>query len=231
MNRLYLLVPPLLLLPALLLLEGCGTVSRQAQGWNTQLGEVSDAPISTNALIAEVKVRRDFIPAGRYGRRYRRAMRPKYITIHSTQNYSGDAYDHAKALKRGKLRGGVSGYLFWHYTVQDNVAIQHLPTNERGEHADFDGPGNRHSIAIEMCEHRGNNMALTVDRTAKLTAWLMKTHGIPLSNVVPHYHWPREGYNPAKKNCPHFLLDNGKPGATWRWFLSRVKGHYERIQT
>ena len=34
-----------------------------------------------------------------------------------------------------------------------------MPTNEQGEHADFDGPGNRYSIGIEMCENRGNNRA------------------------------------------------------------------------
>jgi len=31
------------------------------------------------------------------------------------------------------------------------------------------------------------------------------------------------------KDCPHFLLNNGKPGATWRWFQSRVQAHYSRI--
>ena len=82
-----------------------------------------------------------------------------------------DAYAHAKALKRGALRGGVCGYLCWHFTVQDDVVIQHIPTNERGEHADFDGPGNRYSIGIEMCEHKGNDLAKTIDRTAELAAW------------------------------------------------------------
>ena len=176
-----------------------------------------------------MNLRKDYIAKGRYGRRSRKKINPQYITIHSTQNYSGDAYAHAKALKRGALRGGTYGYLCWHFTVQDNVAIQHMPTNERGEHADFDGPGNNRSIGIEMCEHRGNNRAQTIDRTAKLTASLMHYHNIPLSRVVPHYHWPRRGKNPPNKNCPHFLLDGGRPGPTWRWFLSRVDRHYKRV--
>lgn len=174
-------------------------------------------------------MRRSYIPRGRYGRRQYRPMTPSYITIHSTQNYSGDAWAHAKALNRGALRGGTIGYLCWHFTVQDDVVVQHIPTSERGEHADFDGPGNRTSIAIEMCEHRGNNQAQTIDRTAQLTASLMYYHKIPLSHVVPHYHWPREGYSPAHKDCPHFLLENGRPGATWEWFLNRVNQHYKRI--
>ena len=109
------------------------------------------------------------------------------------------------------------------------MAIQHMPTNEQGEHADFHGAGNRLSIGIEMCEERGSNRSITIERTAKLTAVLMKTKGIPLKNVVPHYHWPRRGKSPEHKNCPHFLLDNGRPGKKWQWFLGRVNYHYKRL--
>jgi N-acetylmuramoyl-L-alanine amidase len=171
------------------------------------------------------------IPRGKYGRRLPVALAPRFITIHSTENPTGNAYDHAAALLRGALRGGRrTGYLFWHFTVQDNLVIQHLPTDEAGEHADMDGPGNRTSIGIEMAENRGNDLARTIDRTARLTAVLMRQYKIPLSNVVPHYHWPREGYDPAHKNCPHFLLDGGKPRHTWQWFKSRVQKYYARIE-
>ena len=213
-----------------LLLTSCATKSPQALTWEAQLGPVPTTPITLPQLHQMVRVKSDPIRKGSYGRRLDRPMVPKYITIHSTQNYTGDAYAHAKALKNGALRGGVCGYLCWHFTVQDDAVVQHIPTNERGEHADFDGPGNRYSIGIEMCEHKGNNQAKTIDRTAQLAASLMYYHKIPLSNVVPHYHWPREGYNPAHKDCPHFLLENGQPGATWKWFLSRVERHYRRIQ-
>jgi N-acetylmuramoyl-L-alanine amidase len=164
-------------------------------------------------------------------------MNPRYITIHSTQNFSANASKHALALKRGALRapkrpgGNRIGYLIWHFTVDDRQAIQHMPVSEQGEHADFDGPGNRLSIGIEMCEHRGSNIAQTVDRTARLTAILMKRQGIPLRNVVPHYHWPRRGQKPPNKNCPHFLLDNGRPGPKWRAFLARVNYHHQRLGT
>lgn len=175
-------------------------------------------------MLAQVRLVRDFVPKGRHSRRRHRPMRPRYITIHSTQNYSGDAYAHARAMKRGAF--SVS----WHYTVQDNVAIQHLPTSEQGKHADFDGPGNRYSIGIEMCEHRGNNRSRTLDRTAKLTAYLMKRHNIPITNVVPHYHWPRRGKRPPNKNCPHFLMTNGRPGAKWYAFRNQVNRYYRAIR-
>ncbi len=231
MKRLTILFFPLAVLATLALLESCASVSSRALAWEAKLGPVPDTPISPDALYREANVSVDLIPKGAYGRRNPLRLKPRYITIHSTQNYSGDAYAHAKALKRGKLRGGRrSGYLFWHYTVQEDVAIQHLPTNEAGEHADLDGPGNHTSIGIEMAEHRGNDIARTIDRTAKLTAWLAYTNRISVSKVVPHYHWPREGYNPAHKNCPHFLLDRGKPRGTWKWFQNRVRAHHNRIR-
>src|SRR5690606_40232749 len=50
-----------------------------------------------------------------------------------SSDLTGDAFAHAKALKRGALRGGVCGYLCWHFTVQGDTVVQHLPTNERGD--------------------------------------------------------------------------------------------------
>jgi N-acetylmuramoyl-L-alanine amidase len=192
--------------------------------------------VSSSAMLREVNLKTDMVRAGTHGRRVVRPMRPRYITIHSTQNYSADASKHSLALKNGALRsaktryGNRIGYMIWHFTVDDKLAIQHMPTSEQGEHADFRGPGNRLSIGIEMCEHRGSSRSATIERTAKLTAVLMKRHGIPLSQVVPHYHWPRRGKHPPNKNCPHFLLDNGRPGAKWRWFQGRVNSHYRRLE-
>lgn len=219
----------LVLLGSLLLLHSCASTMR-SKNWESALGPVPHSKISPEDLQKKLKITQAFIPSGRYGRISNRPMVPQYITIHSTQNYTGDAFAHAKALRNGALRGGVIGYLCWHFTVQDNAVVQHIPTSERGEHADFNGPGNRYSIGIEMCEHKGNDLARTIDRTAMLAASLMYHHHIPISHVVPHYHWPRKGYNPPNKNCPHFLLEDGKPGRTWAWFLSRVQAHYKRIE-
>ena len=158
------------------------------------------------------------------------------LAISITQNFTAGAERHSLALKRGALRspkrrgGNRIGYLIWHFTVDQGVAIQHMPTSEQGEHADFGGPGNLYSIGIEMCEERGSNVPATIERTAKLTAILMKKHGIPLRNVVPHYNWPRSGKRPPHKNCPHFLLDNGKPGRKWRWFQNKVNFYYQKLE-
>ena len=223
---------------AAIALSSCGgSKSKGKSSYNRKPANTAvlpPAPLAVDhsaALFQSIQVKQDMIPAGKVGRWKVRPMRPKYITIHSTQNYSpcADAAQHSLALKRGSLRGKNSlGFMTWHFSVDDNKAIQHLPLNERGEHADFDGPGNRFSIGIEMCENRGSNRAVTVDRCARLTGLLMHAYNIPLSNVVPHYHWPRYKYkNNPHKNCPHFLMDDGRPGKTWKYFLSRVD-HYAK---
>lgn len=207
------------------------------------IGGPSDRPrsddgskMSSSRLMREVRLKVDLVPKGTHGRKVVRPMRPRYITIHSTQNYTAGAERHSLALKRGALRspkrrgGNRIGYLIWHFTVDEKMAIQHMPTSEQGEHADFGGPGNLYSIGIEMCEERGSNVGATVERTAKLVAVLMKNKGIPLKNVVPHYHWPRRGKSPANKNCPHFLMDNGKPGRKWKAFQRKVNYYYQRLE-
>jgi N-acetylmuramoyl-L-alanine amidase len=199
--------------------------------------DVGRPAMSTEQLMAQVNLQKDYIPSGRHARKYKRKMTPRYITIHSTQNYSkgADAWRHSEALKNGKLRaykrkgGNRIGYLVWHYSIDEDRVVQHLPDNEQGEHADFDGPGNNYSLGLEMCENRGNSRSETLERTAKLTAYLMKRHRISIRNVVPHYHWPRVGNSRPHKNCPHFLLDDGRPGAKWRAFQNRVMVYYKLI--
>ena len=107
------------------------------------------------------------------------------------------------------------------------MAIQSLPVNIQGEHADHEGPGNRSSIAIEICEFRdARRQAAAVERAARLTAWLMREKNIPLNNVVPHYHWPQRHFKNHQKNCPRILMDKGRPGAKWEAFLRKVRGYY-----
>lgn len=197
----------------------------------------SRSSVSVNSFLKQINIRKDLIPAGTHARKYHRPMRPRYITIHSTQNYSpaADAFQHSKALKNGKLRarkrrgGNRIGYLSWHYSIDQDRVVQHIPDNEQGEHADFDGPGNNYSIGLEMCENRGNNRTATLHRTAKLAAYLMYKHNIPIQNIKAHYHWTRHGLSKPNKNCPHFLMDNGKPGAKWRQFVNLINSYHKLI--
>jgi N-acetylmuramoyl-L-alanine amidase len=184
----------------------------------------------TNCSTASgaINARQMLVPAGRYGRHVEFPLRPTYITIHSTENMDRTAMQHAVGMQRGAFRGRTkwnrTGYLTWHFTVDDREAIQHLPLNIQGEHADHDGPGNRTSIAIEICEFRSaRRQRAAIERAARLTAQLRREFHIPLDHVVPHYHWPQRHFHSYQKNCPRILLDHGRPGPRWRAFLSLVE--------
>ena len=160
-------------------------------------------------------------------------MTPRYITLHSTQNRSrgAGAAMHARALRNGALKATHNslGFLTWHYSVDDRSVYQHLPDNEQGQHADYEGPGNRYSIGIEICENADSDRAAAADRAARLAAYLMRKHRIPIENVRAHYHWRRIRFDDGKdlghKNCPHFLMDNEKPGAKWAAYLRKIEGY------
>src|SRR6185369_1258590 len=137
---------------------------------------------SARAGAAEISITQLIIPPGNCGRPLHRRMRPSFITIHSTDNRSrsADALHHALAQNKGiRARHNRTRFLTWHFTVDDHSIYQTLPTNETGEHADYEGEGNRSSIGIEMCVNRGNNLGSTIDRTAQLTARLMRQYRIP----------------------------------------------------
>ena len=214
---------------SLLFLAGCGFSDRELYTPLPPQGPPMAAPRITSALI----------PAGRYGRRRTRSMQPRYITIHSTQNFSSGvgARAHASLLRRGALKSSHNslGYLTWHYSVDDHSIYQSLPDRVQGQHADYEGPGNRYSLGIEMCENRDSSRSRTVDQTARLVAYLMAKHNIPLKRIVPHYHWKRIRYddrkNMGRKDCPHFLLDQGKPGRKWNDFLYKVRSYRARYAT
>jgi N-acetylmuramoyl-L-alanine amidase len=184
------------------------------------------------AGAAELKITQDIIPPEKCGRPLHQSMRPTFITIHSTDNRSrsADALNHALAMNKG-LRGrhNRTGFLTWHFTVDDHSIYQTLPSNETGEHADYEGQGNRSSIGIEMCVNRGNDLGSTVDRTAQLTARLMREYDIPLDHVVPHMHWRmiryKDGRDLGFKKCPRILLDGGRLGPRWSAFIAKVSSY------
>ncbi len=205
----------LVVLPLLAASCSPGSSSRRPPLVSFRPQDIPLVPRTVSQINREVRIDRDYMPTSTRARRYYSgSLSPRFITIHSTANPSGDACSHAKYLNKGK-----SGSLCWHFTVDQYHAVQHLPLNRMGHHADKGGPGDRYSIAIEMCEVRSHSKAKTYDRAAKLTASLMTQYNIPLRNVVPHYYW-------SGKACPGPLLDEKRPGYKWSWFISRVDYYY-----
>jgi N-acetylmuramoyl-L-alanine amidase len=163
-------------------------------------------------------------------------MRPRYITIHATENRGATAAMHASYLSNKGKRSrrnpqfGRSGWVTWHYTVDDREAVQHLLPTEQGDHADYGGTGDRASIGIEICEFRqSGRQAAAIDRAARLAAGLANRYGIATRNIVPHKHWSRFDFRHGKP-CPRILLERDprapggwKTGARWEQFLRRVE--------
>jgi len=209
---------PFLLLPiAAALLASCSVSPGPA-------GPSSQAPASWG----DMRVTSALVEKGKYGRSRIRVMTPRYVTIHATEDPGANARLEAECLIHGNNKGPHNslGYIIWHFSVDDHSIYQHQPCNEQGQHADYEGQGNRESIGIEMCENRGNSREITLDKTAKLAALLMKQYNIPLSNVVPHQHWLMIRYDDHKdlghKTCPHFLVQHGESDPNWQAFLARV---------
>lgn len=209
----------------LLGLWGCSTSQEGTAHFSSEILKQSAAPASVN-------LRQMLVPAGKYGRHIEFPLHATYITIHSTDNPNATALQHARGMAAGAFRAKTkwnrTGYLTWHFTVDDKQAIQSLPLDIQGEHADHDGPGNRTSIAIEICELRNPaRQAAAIDRAARLTAWVMREKGIPLDHVVPHWYWPQKHFHSYQKNCPRILLEHGRPGPKWQAFLQKIKKYYD----
>lgn len=183
-------------------------------------------------------VRQALLPPDVHGRLVERTMRPRFITIHATENPGATAAQHAHLLlgpgkrSRRNPRFGRSGWVVWHFTVDDREAIEHLLPTEQGDHADYGGPGDTESIGIEICEfHDPARQAAAIDRAARLAAALAGRFHIPTQNIVPHMHWPRWDF-PYGKPCPRILLDRDprapggwRTGEKWERFLASVQ-HY-----
>lgn len=151
------------------------------------------------------------IPRTAKGRRPQLKMTPEYITIHSTGNPRSTAQNEADNVCNNSPDMQVS----FHWVVDDKQAINVIPENEVAWHAgDGNGPGNRKSIGIEICE--SGDRAKTLDNAARLVAKLMKTHNI--YKVVQHNHW-------SGKDCPRILRNPSYivNHMNWEWFLVTLR--------
>lgn len=145
------------------------------------------------------------------------SMVPEYITIHDTANPNATAIAHGNYLAKNSIAEKLPAS--WHFTVDDKDIVQHLPLNESGYHAgDGNGPGNRKSIGIEICEFTDANKRSGAEKiAAQLTAYLAGKLAIPLSRIVQHYQW-------TGKNCPRVLRIRHRG---WSNFIKAVKANMD----
>ncbi len=160
----------------------------------------------------------DFIPKGRRNRPGH-SMTPRYITIHNTGNTSrgAGALSHAKYVKGDHAASRPAS---WHFTVDDSYIVQSLPLNENGWHAgDRNGPGNRQSIGIEICQNSDNDYMKGQLKAARLCAYLIQS-GMFGNKTVEDIVVMKQHWNWSGKNCPAVI--RGKAGG-WQEFINSIK--------
>ena len=142
------------------------------------------------------------------------SMKPLYITIHDTANKSKGA----GAEMHNRYVHNVAPNPSWHFTVDDKVIYQHLPLTENGWHCGdgTNGPGNRQSIGIEICENKDGNRAQAEANAAWLAAKLIKE----VNTLKPFPACMKQHYDWSRKNCPAQIRGR-KDG--WKDFLAAVE--------
>ena len=153
------------------------------------------------------------VPESKWGIKCPYEMTPKGITVHNTAN---------DASARNEIAYMTSNdyETSFHYAVDDKETVQGLPLDRNGWHAsDGNGPGNRTTIAIEICYSKsgGERFDKAEENAAELIADLLKKYGWDISVVKRHY-----DYAPDKKYCPHRTMDKG-----WDRFLNMIKAKLE----
>jgi N-acetylmuramoyl-L-alanine amidase CwlA len=153
------------------------------------------------------------VPESKWGIKCPYEMTPKGITVHNTAN-------DASARNEIAYMTNNNYETSFHYAVDDKEAVQGLPLDRNGWHAsDGNGPGNRTTIAIEICYSKsgGERFDKAEENAAELIADLLKKNGWDISVVKRHY-----DYAPDKKYCPHRTMDKG-----WDRFLNMIKAKLE----
>jgi len=169
-------------------------------------------------LGSELNLAIDHIAEGRPNRPGS-PLSAKFITVHNTDNPNkgADAEAHARFLNKTGyyVHNGKRNWVSWHYTVDEDSCVRHLPLNEVGFHAGS-REGNASSIGIEICMNQGIDQPQAFERAIKLIACLCFDMGLdPATAVKPHMHW-------SGKKCPSLLLDKGQIGAKWKDFVDRI---------
>lgn len=164
--------------------------------------------------VGEANVDVHLIPESNTTSRPGYPMQATTITVHNTGNKNADAEDHTEYVDN------TTAYVSWHFTVDDKDIFQELPINETAWHAGDgrNGPGNRTSVAIEICEHDGINWNMAKYNGIKLIVLLLNELGLSPEAVVPHKEW-------SGKYCPHRILDEG-----WDGFIDLIKKEYKASQ-
>lgn len=167
----------------------------------------------------DVPFRKVIIPAGQTNQRPGIHMTAEIYVQHETGNpgAGANAAMHAHYLQTG-AEGQQLGY---HFTVDENEAIQMIPVNEVTWHGG-DGPGqcNYTGIACELCvEDNNGHKAQARANAEKLAAAVMLACN--LTRLIQHSECCAAIGNPSgcHSNCPQYIRQDGY----WPTFTRNVQ--------
>lgn len=175
-------------------------------------------------------IKQSLVDKSLYGYKCHYVMTPEFVVIHNAGTDGNPSAENLNnAMKKNQEQKS------WHFSVDENEAVQGLPINRNGWHAGDggDGDGNRKGIAIEICrdmyDDGSNTYKLTKgtsderfdkakDNGALLAAIILNKYGWDISRVKKHQDF-------MDKYCPHHILNDG-----WDKFLELVQSHLDEIQ-
>jgi N-acetylmuramoyl-L-alanine amidase len=178
--------------------------------------------MTRDSLISIINIKEELISLDKPNRKGSTII-PTKITIHNTSNNGSgaNAQAHSKFVRNtgyywvtNKEGIKTKNWVSWHYTVDDKMAIRHLPHIELSLHAGKEA--NNQSISIEVCMHKEINQKEANEKAAQLVALLCHDLSLSIENVVTHKHW-------TGKNCPIILLQE------WDSFVALANDYLVKI--
>lgn len=187
---------------------------------------------------------------------------PKSVTIHNTNDLI-NVYDDGEQYTRATFPNENMGSARVHFFVDDTGAWQNLkagtglcPNDPEGSaevswHAGdgsvSDG-GNMTSLSIEIIMGEGTDHdEKAKDNGARIAAWLLWKHGLPISKLVTHTYWVNKSAGKSfadpdeqctnliygKKWCPSYIFGSSVHSialGNWKTFKALVKKYLEALK-
>lgn len=162
------------------------------------------------------------VPSGQYSQKSPYGMTPKGFVMHNTAGPSSAREEAAYMINRN-AEGSM------HYYVDENEAVQTLPTNRNAWHATDGGSGyaNRNLIGIEICRSSPNDSAFNAATFAKCeenACWLAAKLCVELG-IAPSDQTIRWHKEFAATACPYRSAQKGDRGR----IVAMVQGYYNEM--
>ena len=151
---------------------------------------------------------KNYVDKSKYKIKCPHKMKPKYITVHNTDN-DASAENEVAYMRRNNLQTS------FHVAVDDKEVVYGIPFDRNAWHAGDggSGTGNRQSIGVEICYSKsgGARFDKAEKNAAKWIAKELKVRGWGIDRVKRHKDW-------SGKNCPKRTMSRG-----WQRFLDMIK--------